>query len=504
VSEKKDGTSPLPPSAPSSSSGSGSTTAGTPSEKDAKANAIRSTICETYGFRPSKEYMEYLLKPAALASVNGGAATSESIVNLLLAADLRSTTKEGEGEGAVERHNFEQYFPNDINLRNEGSVMLPVSTKPVVLQITTATTNIANTSKYRLEDKHGDTTPRLLSIGLTDGHVKAVGIEISRIDSLKANTPPGTKIQYFGGEVVDGKILLNAQNCRLLGGAVPHLLRGWQANNSVQRARPQGGEGPPLFDFNPGTAAALSSEKGETSLGVSTGVEEDKNPVSEYVSIFSNPTGIATSTNIPASSSSSSSKSVLSAEEEGGARRPKVNAGAAKRMIANQLGIRLQRPQKTATPQEQVEQAVQHNDPDGGRDRHGVMRRDAEVAGRGRSDDGRGMGGGRGRGMGRGRDKNDNGRGMGGGRGGRLSVPRHDPEVAGRGRGRGAESASIVDGLIASLVEMGYSDRQAVAAVHSTAAAGLQEAVDWMLDADAAVPDVPGSSRRVEEDFPSL
>ena len=257
--------------------------------------AIRS-CCEEHGFLLSREYIAYL-RALKTDSFDGSSATTEAVLHFLLATDLRSTTKDGEGEAAVERHNFERYFPYDINLRCESAVTLPVSTTPVVLQITTATTNIANTNKHRFEDKHGD-TPRCLSLVLTDGHMKVTGIETSPIESIKANTPPGTKVQYFGGEVVDGKLLLTSKNCRLLGGAVPHLLRGWQANNSVQRPRPQGGDGPPLFDFNLSVDAEASGAGDQLSVGGSVGAALSEGCVDGpcddgkgYVSIFSNPAG---------------------------------------------------------------------------------------------------------------------------------------------------------------------------------------------------------------------
>lgn len=120
----------------------------------------------------------------------------------------------------------------------------------VVLQVT-GVGNIA----LPLPRRNEETNSRTLQLVLTDGFTKAVGVEVVRIHALHPNMPPGFKLRYRGGRVVNGKILLSPENVTCLFGGVAHLLENWKANQSAQRGRALGqaqhaeGKGPPPFDL---------------------------------------------------------------------------------------------------------------------------------------------------------------------------------------------------------------------------------------------------------------
>ncbi len=120
------------------------------------------------------------------------------------------------------------YFPPEM----PGSAMATTLSGPIVLQIT-GIVNVAVASKRKFED----TSDRILSITLTDGHTKVTGIEMERLSDLKANSPPGGKLLYLGGAVVRGKLLLSPSNCRYLGGEVSHLLEAHLANINAMKFR---------------------------------------------------------------------------------------------------------------------------------------------------------------------------------------------------------------------------------------------------------------------------
>lgn len=76
----------------------------------------------------------------------------------------------------------------------------------------------------------------MLKLILTDGDSHVQAIEISAINSISRNhTPPGTKLLINNAKVVSGYILLNSNNCTVLGGKVPHLVEKWEIAKSIQR-----------------------------------------------------------------------------------------------------------------------------------------------------------------------------------------------------------------------------------------------------------------------------
>lgn len=76
----------------------------------------------------------------------------------------------------------------------------------------------------------------MLKLILTDGDSHVQAIEISTINSISRNhTPPGTKLLINNANVISGYILLNSNNCTVLGGKVPHLVEKWEIAKSIQR-----------------------------------------------------------------------------------------------------------------------------------------------------------------------------------------------------------------------------------------------------------------------------
>lgn len=100
----------------------------------------------------------------------------------------------------------------------------------VVLQIQ----KIRNISAPKANEK-SQAAPRMLKLILTDGDASIQGIEVNPLPAINYDkTPPGAKLFIKSAKVSMGYILLDSNNCSLLGGEVPALYEKWQLAKSVQ------------------------------------------------------------------------------------------------------------------------------------------------------------------------------------------------------------------------------------------------------------------------------
>uniref|UniRef100_A0A915C939 Tudor domain-containing protein n=1 Tax=Parascaris univalens TaxID=6257 RepID=A0A915C939_PARUN len=95
---------------------------------------------------------------------------------------------------------------------------------PVVLQIS----KLRNVQCSRLTDP-SRLNDGLNKIQLTDGHLNINALQFDPIPTLNTNTPAGTKICLLGVLPLEsGLVLINAANCRVLGGIVERLVEKWK------------------------------------------------------------------------------------------------------------------------------------------------------------------------------------------------------------------------------------------------------------------------------------
>ncbi|KAK9873059.1 hypothetical protein WA026_020791 [Henosepilachna vigintioctopunctata] len=87
-------------------------------------------------------------------------------------------------------------------------------------------------------NEDSQSAPRMLKLILTDGENYAPAIEFSNISSIsRERTPPGTKILLNKVKILNGFLILNPDNTKLLGGTVAHLFDKWELAKSVQHNR---------------------------------------------------------------------------------------------------------------------------------------------------------------------------------------------------------------------------------------------------------------------------
>lgn len=100
----------------------------------------------------------------------------------------------------------------------------------IVLQIQ----KIRNVAAPKANEK-SQAAPRMLKLILTDGDTSIQGIEVNPIPAINLDkTPPGTKLLIKSAKVSMGYLLLDSNNCSVLGGEVPALYDKWQLAKSVQ------------------------------------------------------------------------------------------------------------------------------------------------------------------------------------------------------------------------------------------------------------------------------
>ena len=181
------------------------------------------------------------VSPDFIASLEMEGKGAEEAVAVMLETDFRKSSKA-----------TLPFFPVDLQ-------SVHTLTCDVVLQVI----GVGNIG-LPLPSRNEESNSRTLQLILTDGFTKAVGIEVVRIHALQPNMPPGFKLRYRGGRVINGRILLSPENVTCLFGGVAHLLENWKANQSALRGRALGlaqhadGKGPPPFDLlAPQASAAI-------------------------------------------------------------------------------------------------------------------------------------------------------------------------------------------------------------------------------------------------------
>ena len=69
----------------------------------------------------------------------------------------------------------------------------------------------------------------MFKITLTDGSLQCNALAINDVNRLTLNTPPGTKVLLKGKiKIKSNLLMLDNQNCEVLGGNVEHLVQKWK------------------------------------------------------------------------------------------------------------------------------------------------------------------------------------------------------------------------------------------------------------------------------------
>jgi hypothetical protein len=143
------------------------------------------------------------------------------------------------------------YFPANLTSMQDGIIE-----GSCVLQLH-STVNSGISKRKQIGLVNLTQYPRILAMTFTDGHTKAIGIEVVHLNNLSSkHMAPGTKYLYKGGKVLMGKILLTPDNIKPLGGVVQHMYESWIANINVQKMRLKNVKistkdgGPPQFELN--------------------------------------------------------------------------------------------------------------------------------------------------------------------------------------------------------------------------------------------------------------
>lgn len=90
--------------------------------------------------------------------------------------------------------------------------------------------------------------PRMLKLVLTDGDNYVQAIETAPIPTISlSKTAPGSKLFIKNAKICSGYLLLNSNNCSLLGGRVPALYEKWELAKSVQFYNRQNNSGAPAW-----------------------------------------------------------------------------------------------------------------------------------------------------------------------------------------------------------------------------------------------------------------
>ncbi|KYB27777.1 tudor domain-containing protein 3 isoform X1 [Tribolium castaneum] len=147
--------------------------------------------------------------------------------------------------------NKSQVLKNALNsdLKEIGSpVLAKILNKSNVSQVVLQIQKIRNISAPKANEK-SQAAPRMLKLVLTDGETYIQAIETSPTPSISDKTPPGTKILISSAKISSGYLLLDSNNCSLLGGKVPALYEKWEIAKSVHNHNRQNAssDGPPAW-----------------------------------------------------------------------------------------------------------------------------------------------------------------------------------------------------------------------------------------------------------------
>ncbi|XP_025831732.1 tudor domain-containing protein 3-like isoform X2 [Agrilus planipennis] len=163
----------------------------------------------------------WCLSPKGLSSIteNGSVSDLSAILGRALNTDLK-----------------------DIGSATLGNELKSDKINKVVLQIQ----KIRNVSAPKA-NQDSQAAPRMLRLILTDGHTTCQAVEIKEIPKLShKNTPPGTKLLVNGAKVSSGCIILESNNCTVLGGIVPALHEKWEITKNIDNERRSSNvDGPP-------------------------------------------------------------------------------------------------------------------------------------------------------------------------------------------------------------------------------------------------------------------
>lgn len=86
-------------------------------------------------------------------------------------------------------------------------------------------------------NEESKTAPRLLKLTITDGQTQYSALEGEHVPSLSLDTAPGTKIFLKNGpiKILQGMLILNANNVSILGGKVPALYEKWELSRAMAK-----------------------------------------------------------------------------------------------------------------------------------------------------------------------------------------------------------------------------------------------------------------------------
>ena len=85
-------------------------------------------------------------------------------------------------------------------------------------------------------NEESQTHTRMLKISLTDGKITVHGVELSKLDGISINTPPGTKVKLINSiPVSNGFLRLETGSLKVLGGRVEALYEKWDTSRKMAK-----------------------------------------------------------------------------------------------------------------------------------------------------------------------------------------------------------------------------------------------------------------------------
>lgn len=158
-------------------------------------------------------------------------------------------------------------LPDDVN---RGK--LETLSGGLVLQVS----KIRNVSAPKINEESG-AAPRMLKMSLTDGKVTCHAIELSKVDGISLDTPPGTKVKLLKDiPISNGYLLLETGSIKVIGGRVEALAGKWEIGqqlaqfSKIRSTGPQEGAegGPPAWiPFGKKITRAEAGDKDFKALG---------------------------------------------------------------------------------------------------------------------------------------------------------------------------------------------------------------------------------------------
>ncbi len=172
----------------------------------------------------------------------------------------------------------------DLLATVDANSVLSVPSEGLVLQIG----KLRNVAAPKANEE-SSAAPRMLRLSLTDGHAWLHCVEVSRLERIGFNTPPGTKVRLTPNAEIPyagGFLQVGPSHLEMLGGRVETLAERWEIGRKMAqftRAKPSGGSGPPPWiPFGKKLSQMqASADKDFKALGGDVTGKKEKGPTKE-------------------------------------------------------------------------------------------------------------------------------------------------------------------------------------------------------------------------------